>query len=306
VRALKWPAGAAANALTDDGQEDLQGGLPISHVHPDATGATLLVLSEPGDEVQVSPAVVVDADGRPHRSYTSVPADDGVAVVHEPGAFAGTAVRFRVLRDGHLAGAGPSGSAFTVPPDLGDAARQAPRRPSSGSAPQGPVMNAMQQVLDATGFAPADVHPVLLWTGPLPLEGGGASTQAVVLALTMPSGAVVTTTAFGTQDIALPSGLCGSAVHPAGTPLDSLVVVARCDTSMSTGGRQSFVVSAPRADDRVVLRSPDGTSLAEKPLVNGSGVVPAPGTVATASVSGPSGSVQVTPTNDRHDPFDVN
>jgi hypothetical protein len=299
------PVGAPAGRLTGDGPDDLQGGLPVGHVHLDATGASLLVLTEPGDEVQVSPAVVVDSGGRVHRDYAPVPAADGVAIVHETGGFAGTAVRFRVLRGGAEAGAGPAGSGASTPRDLGDAAQQTPRRPSVGTAPASAVMNALQQVLWATDLAPADVHPVLLWTGPVPLPGG-MSSQAVVLALTLPSGAVVTTTAFGSSDHALPSGVCGSAVHPAGTPLDNLVVVARCDTTMYTGGEATFVISAPRADNGITLRGADGSTISEHALVDGRGAVSDPGSVASSSISGPSApAVQVTPTDQTHDPFAV-
>lgn len=300
------PAGAAPGVLADEGLVDLQQGLPAAHVHLDAGGASLLVLSMPGDEVQVSPAVVVAADGTARRDYTAVPSTDGVAVVHESGAFAGSAVRFRVLRDGSSVGAGPAVSTFAVPDAIGDAAEQAPLRPSSGTALRTTVMNALEPVLAATGLGPADVHPVLLWTGPIPLQGGGPGAQAVVLALTMPSGAVVTTTAFESADGALPSGTCGSAVHPAGTALADLVVVTSCDTTRRTGGHLSFVVSAPRADDRVALRMSDGSTATEAPLVDGAGVVEDPGAIATAVVSGPGISpVQVTPPSPTHGPFDV-
>ena len=300
------PAGAAAGVLADEGLVDLQPGLPVGHVHLDTGGASLLVLSMPGDEVQVSPAVVVAADGTARRDYTAVPSTDGVAVVHETGAFAGSAVRFRVLRDGSSVGAGPSGSTFVVPDDLGDAADQAPLRPSSGAALRATVMNALEPVLAATGLGPADVHPVLVWTGPIPLQGGGARAQAVVLALTMPSGAVVTTTAFGSEDGTMPSGTCGSTVHPAGTALADLVVVTSCDTTRRTGGHLSFVVSAPSAYDRVALRMSDGSTATQAPLVDGAALVEDPGAIATAVVSGPGTSpVQVTPPSSNHDPFDV-
>jgi hypothetical protein len=299
------PAGAAPDTLAGETQEDLQGGLPLGHTHLDATGASLLVLTAPGNDVQVSPGVLVDADGKVHRDYASVPVHDGVAVVHETGAYAGSAVRFRVLHGGVLAGHGPSDTAVTIPRDLADAARQTPRRPSTGSAPATAVANALQQVLAETGLSPADVHPVLLWTGPIPLQGG-ASAQAVVLALTMPSGAVVTTTGFDSSAAKPASGTCGSAVHPAGTSLDSLVVVASCDTTMLTGGEATFVVSAPSAASGISLRGGDGSTISEHALVDGGGAVSDPGSVASVSITGPSApAVQVTPTDQTHDPFAV-
>lgn len=297
------PAGTPAAALTPEAQEELNPRLPISHVQLVPTGAALLVLTDPGNEVEVSTGVLVAADGRVHRGYVMVPAGDGVAVVQVAGNFGGAAVRFHVLHDGNLAGAGPSGTAFSLPDAL-SFPPQTPRRPSTGSALAPAFMNALQQVLAPTGLDFADVHPVLLWTGAIPLASG-ASADAVVLAVTMPSGAVVTTTAFVSADPTVAGNVCGTSVYPAGTALDSLVVVARCDTSANTGGQQTFLVSAPPGDDRVVLRSSDGTSVAEQPLVNGSGIVPDPGAVATVSVSGPSAApVQVT--LPQHDPLDVN
>jgi hypothetical protein len=131
--------------------------------------------------------------------------------------------------------------------------------------------------------------------------------QGVVLALTMPSGAVVTTTAFGSSDAALPSGVCGSATHPAGTPLDNLVVIARCDTTMSTGGVATFVVSAPSVDKAITLRMADGSAISQHALVTGGAAVPDPGAVATVSVSGPSTSAaQIVPTDFQHDIFNLN
>jgi hypothetical protein len=308
-RTGQWFTGLAGDPLgmlTADGLDDLQNGFPVGHVRLEAAGASLLVLTAPGDEVQVSPAVIVTAGGQVHRDYTPVPVADGVAIVHEKGPYAGAAIRFRVLRGGAQAAAGGGSGEFNVPSDLGDAARQTPRRPSVGTAPPSAVMNALQQILSATGLAPADVHPVLLWTGPL-LVPGTVGSQGVVLALTMPSGAVVTTTAFGSSDAALPSGVCGSATHPAGTPLDSLVVIARCDTTMSTGGVATFVVSAPSVDKAITLRMADGSAISQHALVTGGAAVPDPGAVATVSVSGPSTSAaQIVPTDFQHDIFNLN
>jgi hypothetical protein len=300
------PAGATADALTGVGfTGDLQPGREVGVVQADAAGATLFVLATPGEQVQVSPGVVVDRAGRPYRTYSPVAAENGVVVTHVAGAFAGTSLRYQVLRNGIVVGNGPTSTDFVSIDGLGDAARQSPRRPSSGSAPTGPVTMAEQEVLQATGFGPADVHPVLLWTGPIPVPGGGSS-QAVMVAVTMPSGAVLVSAAFSELYGTVPGGTCGTTAYPAGTSLDDLVVVVRCDLSRGAEGRPVFVVSAPAFDDQVVLRDSLGTVVAHQSLSHGYGVVTDPGAVATATVSGPhTAPVQVRPVDMNHDALEV-
>jgi hypothetical protein len=296
------PAGATADALTADAfASDLQPGREIGHVLADAKGGTLFVLVTPGDQVEVSPGVAVDAAGRPSRSYSPVAAENGVVVTRVAGAFAGTSLDYQVLRNGIVVGHGPSSTEFASIDGMGDAAGQLPRRPSRGAATPGAVTMALQEVLQATGFAPADVHPVLLWTGPVPVPAGG-SIQAVMVAVTMPSGAVLVSTAISEGYGTVPGGPCGTMAYPAGTSLGALVVVARCDLAQGTVSHPVLLVSAPPIDDRVVLRDSAGSVAADQPLVHGFGVVTDPGAVAIATVSGPhSRPVQVKPVDANHD-----
>jgi hypothetical protein len=68
-----------------------------------------------------------------------------------------------------------------------------------------------------------------------------------------------------------------------------------------------FVVSGPAADDQVVLQASDGTIMARQPLTNGSAVVPDPGSVASATVSGPHAApVRVAPADAHHGALDLN
>ena len=303
-------AGASAEELHDDGVDwPLPAGLPISDVRADATGATLLVAARPGDDVQVSGGVTVDASGKVRRAYSSIDTRDGVALVREAGPYAGVSLRYRVLRDGILAGTGPPYSASGSPVQVAAVgAGQAPRRPGTGTPSASAIALAVGNVLTATGFAPGDVDPVLLWAGPVPAPGGTTSPGTVV-AMTMPSGAIVTSTAVEdpprSDDPA--RGVCGSAVHPAGTALDDVVVVAGCEVSTRSGTERSFVVTAPAGYDRMTLRSDDGRILATHDLVNGSASVPDPGTVATAVLAGPGrATVEVAPADPRYDVLDVN
>jgi hypothetical protein len=232
--------------------------------------------------------------------------ENGVVVTRVPGPFAGTALRYQVLRHGIVVGHGPSSTEFASIDGMGDAAGQLPRRHSSGSATPVTVAMAVEEVLQPTGFAPADVHPVLLWTGPVPVPAGG-STQAVMVAVTMPSGAVLVSTAISAVYGTVPGGTCGTMAYPAGTSPDALLVVARCDLSQGTVRHPVFLVSAPATDDRVVLRDVAGGVAADQPLSHGFGVVTDPGAVATATVSGPhSPPVQARPVDVNHDALQVN
>jgi hypothetical protein len=77
---------------------------------------------------------------------------------------------------------------------------------------------------------------------------------------------------------------------------------------MGTGGRPTFVVSAPAADDRVFLQTMDGSTVAHGTLVDGAGVLSDPGAVAVAGVQGPSAEAVLVPPSDnspRDDPFTV-
>jgi hypothetical protein len=279
------PEGAAAADLRPISEGTVLPDLPVAVAQPDARGATLLLLSRPGDRVLVSPGAVVGADGVTRREYTAVATQDGISVTRVAGTFAAAAARYRVLRGGSPVATGSFGGTYTELPAVAALARTTPLRPSTGPVSQDAVADALSGVLTATGLGPDDVHPVLLETQRLATSIGGELSLAVV-ASSMPSGALVVTAGAsapygGTRG-------CAPVVHRAGIRPADVVVATSCIADIAgTATQRSFVVSAPPDADRVTLLADDGTVLAQQALSGGSGVVPDPGTVATAVVTGP-------------------
>jgi len=279
------PVGAQPGELTPTSLEGGPGSVIAGTERSDPGGAVLLVLAAPGDQVLVSPGVVVGADGVARREFRPVPVQDGIATTRVAGPNVGGSVRYRVLRDGILAGTGPAGDEG---PDLRAVPRvaaQPPQRP--GAAPPSPdaVSAALSSVLRPTGLGADDVHPVVLWATSLHTAGGGTALLTSI-ASTMPSGALVVATGLaGDVD---GRGRCASMAYPAGTRVEQVVLATSCVLDLAdTPTQRSFVVSAPPAATRVALVSSDGTVLAQQPLTGGSAVIPDPGTVAAAVVSTP-------------------
>ena len=130
------------------------------------------MLADPGDQVLVSPGVVIGADGQGRREYRPVTVQDGVASARVAGANVGSSVRYRVLRGGTLVGTGPfSGDGVDLGAADGLAARP-PQRPSSAPATVPRSHNALDGVLRSTGLGTDDVHPVVLWAARLPTSTG--------------------------------------------------------------------------------------------------------------------------------------
>jgi hypothetical protein len=293
------PAGAPAGELTATGVEGGSGSTIAGTERSDPTGATVLVLASPGDQVLVSSGVVVDADGRGRREYVPVIAQDGIATTRVPGANVGGSVRYRVLRDGTLVGTGPFGG-DTVDLRAADAlAARPPLRPSGAPADAAAVAAALARVLQPTGLGADDVQPVVLWAARLPTSDGRA-VQLAAVASSMPSGAVVVTTGVGGGP-----GQCAPQVYPAGTRVQDVVLATGCVLSLAgTPTQRSFVVSAPPAATGVALVSQGGTVLARQALTGGAAVVPDPGTVAAAVVGTPGRPDARTPVpDDTYDPL---
>jgi len=231
----------------------------------DDRGAALLLVTAPGDEVEVSTGVDVGADGRASRTYRPVGSADGVSAVRLDRDGGGGVVA-RVSRDGVPVWTGPAstlGSSGAPVPD--------PSAARSGTVPVDPLAYAVavEEVARPTGRRPDDLPVTVLGSGTFPAPGG-ALAQAVTVAVAVPGGAVVTSTASATPD---GSGTpCGTATHPAGTDLAALVVVARCASyagDSSTFGATLVVVAPPGA--QVELNTGAGGALAVPALQAGWG-----------------------------------
>jgi hypothetical protein len=279
------PVGAAAADLEPAGVESAPPGSIAGTERSDARGASVLVLAAPGDQVLVSPGVVVGADGVARREFRPVPVQDGIATTRVAGANVGGSVRYRVMRGGSLAGTGPAGDDGIDLRAVPQVAAQPPQRPGAAPPSADAVSAALASVLRPTGLGTDDVHPVVLWATSLHTSGGGTALLTSV-ATTMPSGALVVATGLaGDVD---GRGRCASMAYPAGTRVELLVLATSCIVDLAgTPTQRSFVVSAPPGAIRVALVSKDGTVLAQQPLTGGSAVIPDPGTVAAAVVSTP-------------------
>ncbi len=237
----------------------------------------LVVVAGPGEDVRVSTGQVVGPGGAVQRVHRALPVDDGVAALElaapDPGA---VAVRVQVVRAGPGAPGPPDGvpvtragsAAATVPAPVG-----APLRgiDPDGGARSAAASVALGAVAAPTGLDPAALDPVLVWAGTLPDPRTG-SVDAVVLAVPLPGGALVTSTAWAArrEDGTWQQVGCGSRAFPAGTDPAAVVVAARCVVADRTTGTSRVTVlltgptgttTVPDDERRVdVLPGPDGGS----------------------------------------------
>jgi hypothetical protein len=248
--------GADPADLTLSGATFVSGGGPVAWSMAVGTpGATsLLVVADPGDDVEVSPGFDVPADGTAARSFAPLGTQDGVAAVQLTGAVGPPALQYRVVRDGVVL-------TTTQPANFVSAGGDPPPAPQPGAARSGPgpvdgtaFGAAVDQAVVPTGLDPADLPVTVLGAGTFPAPGGLSAT-AVTVAVTLPSGAVVTATAWTAQETAGGRiATCGVQTHPAGTDLATLTVVTRCSgyaTDSSTFGATVLVVAPAGAAVRV-------------------------------------------------------
>lgn len=277
---LTGPPGATPGRMTAQWiPHDLGAGLPVALVAA-RTGA-LVVVAAPGDVVTVSDRPDVAADGRVTRTYRTVAAPGGLAVTGTiPSPLPGsTATVVRVLRHGvALTGTATEYLADpTDPPPVAiDYLRGAP--PRSGRQ----VAEATaQRLLNRLGLPPASVGVAALWVGFIP-RPGGVSGAAALVAVTVPSGAVV----VGADWLVLVTsadyyvhGRCGQGIDPAGPPVSRRVTALTCDFQ-SRGGTPtaggSLVVVGPTDVVRFRTYTGGGTLLQEYPATGGTVVVPLP------------------------------
>ena len=254
---LAGPVGAAPAALEPDrGPEPLADARSVSHVSGD--GTTLLVVAAPGDTVEVSGGVLVETDGSVRRDYTPVETVDGVAVTTlEPSTEYGPSTIYRVLQDGETVDSRsapvPGFQLSAVDPPL-----LVPLDPLSEPAAPEAVEMATGVVVAQVGLPLDRLRLDLVYSGPL-FGPTAEPVDAVVLAVTLPNGAVVVSTAWSdiAESGAGTAGTCGMQSHPAGTPLDQLSVAAVC-TPVETAPERALMTYAARSATAFEVEDSDG------------------------------------------------
>ena len=269
------PPGAAA-------EEMVPANRPVT-LRPDQpaallAGTALLVVAAPDEGVRVSTGQVVGPAGTVQRVFTALPVDAGVGTLRlaapDPG---GVAVRVQVARAGEFSNLTLAPVPVTVADlPVGPAAPvpelSALRSSSSPSAAA--VGAALSAVAVPTGLDPATLRPTLLWAGALPDPLGG-TVDAAVLAVPVPSGAVVLSTAWADRldDGTLQQNGCGLQTSPAGTDVAALVVAARCNVAdrETTRVLSTLLVTAPAGTAGLALV--DGTTTTPLALTDGLALV---------------------------------
>ncbi|SDP04340.1 hypothetical protein SAMN05660199_03091 [Klenkia soli] len=240
---------------------------------------TLLVVAADDEGVRVSTGQVVGPSGGVQRVFRALPVEDGVGALQlaapDPG---GVALQVRVARSGDFSSLTLADVPVTRAGGADATARAAVGAPLRGAEPdagarQAAADTALAAVAAPTGLDPAALEPVLLWAGTLPHPVAGP-VDAVVLAVPVPSGALVVSTAWALrrEDGTLQEVGCGSRAFPAGTDPATVVAAARCVVAdRDTGAaRATVVVTGPTSTDLlpdeqrtvdVVVDAADGTSV---------------------------------------------
>jgi DNA-directed RNA polymerase specialized sigma24 family protein len=246
----------------------------------DPPSGTLLVVAAPGDAVEVSERVEVNADGSDTRTWTPTEVEDGIALApvdrsEVPWTWA---VNYRVFRDDDLLTASPPDGIFTTSPDLdlpdlgvdypGGAPDAAGRRAANWAAFIG--LSSLGAPTDDTEVTARVVEPV----------PGGEGTVAMVT-VTLPSGAYLVSAQWAWDVSAeFPGGAdCGLDVRPAQPPPEERLLVASCDMFDPLDGRvlgTVLVAAVPPGVAALRLYRGDGTFLGEHEVTGRSVVVPMP------------------------------
>ena len=232
----------------------------------DPRTGTMIVVGAPGDTVEVSPGVDIDADGQDSRTWIPAEMDEGIGVVQlDPTELPWTwATVFRVQRDGReTISSSPDGIIVPIEDQLLDLGIEFPRMPTEEERTAAEW--AAQAVLSATGLSPDDavMTAQAVVTPPDPAAGGLA-----LVTVEVPSGAVVVTaqwTRLTTEGITGGAD-CGMEVRPAGTAPEDSVLAAQCELWDPVDGRAAgsvLLVVAPPQVDRVRLYRGDSAFLAE-------------------------------------------
>ena len=259
----------------------------------DGSGA-LVVLTEPGDLIEVSSGVEVRADGSTVRApFEPVGDADGLAVVDAAGLSPRSLV-VRISRDGTVVSEGPAGSAI-LGGGGGAGDSMPPLDGALGNPDQVLVQHLADGVLEELDLTPEQVDVDVLWGGPIG-NGNRPDVDAAVLAVRLPTDAVVAV--GGYSDVQQPNGgdeltsvvPCLRQVLPAGTRLTA--VAMRCDLYSSADGANlgsQLVVVPPPGTAQLRLVGVSGSTLDTRPVEGLAWVGPAPdglGRVTALDVDG--------------------
>ena len=296
--AIAWftgPPGASPDQLAlQSVPRGVDPSLPAA-LHDPASG-DLVVVTAPGDAVELSLRPDIAADGRVSRAWQPVGSPDGLAVLALPpldGTY-DTALRYRVTRDGaELTVTGPDGVPGSGPAEVSLTWLRPPPAPAAGDAVARSEIDAM---LGRTGLTSAETTFTAVWAGDVPGPHDQPA-RVILLAQTVPSGAVYLSGTYGwpvTDGGGTGGTGCGSQVTAAGAPLDERTFALRCDVVDGTAEAQpvsSLVVIAPPAAVSARALDAGGAVLAGFPLVDGVGVVPFPERTATIETRAADGTV---------------
>jgi hypothetical protein len=246
-------------------------GLPVALA--DATTGAMVVVSAPGDVVEVSRRPEVAADATVSRTWEPAGTTDGVAVLALPADGTATlpALAYRVVRDGvPVTASGPDGTGHGVLPPVPVTWLRGVPEPSTATLG---TPRTARDVLSTVGLRADEVEAAVVWSGRVPSPDDRAA-EVVLLAVTLPSGA-----AYVQADVTLsgPDGSgagtwCGTDLRPAGTPLTGQTFVLRCQlptTAGRTPAGESLVVVAPPTAAATRLLDGDGEVLGSLLLRDG-------------------------------------
>jgi len=234
---------------------------------PASEDQVLVVVGQPGDEIDVLTGRDVTADGEVQELWQSVPMEDGAGAVEPARPFTWPpGMDFRVRRDGQqaplfpalefsqeLAGGSPG------PVDVADP------RGLLGAADAEEVEMTVANLVAQYGLPAERLRPTLLVAGPV---SPGSTTTVVLVGATFPSGATTTSLAvyWGPDDGGMTLTTVSNDPTPAGIALlDQLIAVATSN---------AVVVSGPVSGVTAEVFREDGTLLTTVPLVDGAGSAP--------------------------------
>ena len=247
----------------------------------DPRSGTMVVVAAPGDSVEVSPTIDIDAAGEDSRSWIPAEMDDGVGVVQlDPVDLPWTwSTVFRVERDGReTISSSPDGIIVPVGEDLLDLGIDFPRTPTEEE--RSAAEWGAQAVLSATGLSPDDVEMTAQALVAVPEPAFGS---LALVTVGLPSGAYFVTAQWARQTTEglMGGGDCGMEVRPAGQAAEDGVVAARCELWDPVDGRALgtvLLIVAPPQVDRVRLYRGDSAYLAEHVMPDdGVLLMPSPG-----------------------------